>query len=414
MHQMKALPVRRLSSILASVATALRERFGLTRLAIGGGSAPALLDHLFSGTALRMRDVDLILVADRPVDQDLAHRIGEAADAPELRFMPRYIYPRRRTRSEREPVVAGWGVIWDANGTEVDLSMFHDETALQLNGLMNIDRILIPLPPERTLNEIAASLLLAGSAEAGIMQGLIEDPCGGYASWGHRSPAIVAWNAIHAAPIEASMRIVRACASKLHLAHLHAELADPLRAAILWGHERGDRFLRVRSIVKLFHDDRAGAELEMLHSLGAFKHWLTDIGDVIDHLGHNGLTHVFTQADRESRRDVDHHAAFQLAGEQGGDETSAIRLEALLLLMPPERRERVLEEVAIAEPTFAQLVRNQLPRVEKRARSKATPPNTSNTSTPNGTSNSNKRRAKRPATHTMHLASAAQTASPVA
>lgn len=367
MHQMKALPVRRLSSILASIASSLRDRFGLTRLAIGGGSAPALLDHLFSGTALRMRDLDLILVADRPVDQELARRIGEELDSPELRFLPRYVYPRRRTRTEREPVVAGWGALWDAHGVEIDLSIFHDDAALELNGLMNIDRILIPITPERSLNEIAAEMLVADSPETAMMRGLVTDVCGGYASWVHRSPAIVAWNAIHAAPIEASMRIVRACASKLHLGHLRAELADPLRAAILWGHERGDRFLRVRGIVKLFHDDRAGSELEMMHALGAFQHWLPEIGEVIERLGHGGLSSLFTQADREARRDNDHHAAFQLAGEQGGDEVSAIRLEALLLQMPEERRERVLDEVAIAEPTFASLVRNQLPRVERRA-----------------------------------------------
>ncbi|HEX7829021.1 MAG TPA: hypothetical protein VF787_05170 [Thermoanaerobaculia bacterium] len=397
---MKALPVRRLSSILASVSAALRDHFGLTKLFIGGGSAPALLDHLYSGTALRMRDLDLILVAERAVDQELARRIGEAADTPELRFMPRYIYPRRRTRSEREPVVAGWGVIWDAQGTEVDLSMFHDERALELNGLMNIDRILIPLPPEKTLNQIAAELLLSGTPELAILNGLVSDACGGYASWGHRSPAIVAWNAIHAAPIECSMRIVRACASKLHLGHLHPELADPLRAAILWGHERGDRFLRVRGIVKLFHDDRAGAELEMMNALGAFKHWLTEIGEVIEQLGHNGLAALFAQADRENRRDADHHAAFQLAGEQGGDETSATRLEALLLLMTPDRRERVLDEIAIAEPMFAQLVRSQLPRVEKRhSTTPVTPP---------------KRRAKRVTAPRIIVPTAAVAASPVA
>lgn len=368
MHQMRTHPVRRLSAILSRIGVALRENFGLTQLAIGGGSAPALLDHLFSGNALRMRDVDLILVADAPVDQELAHRIGEALDSPDLRFLPRYIYPRRRTRSEREPVVAGWGVLWDANGTEVDLSMFHDQHALDLNGLMNIDRILIPLPPGRSLNEIAADLLLCDAPETAVMRGLVSDPCGGYASWGHRSPAIVAWNAIHAAPIECSMRIVRACASKLHLSHLHPELADPLRAAILWGHERGDRFLRVRGIVKLFHDDRAAAELDMMHSLGTFKHWLHDVGAVIDRLGHGGLASLFSQADRDAKRDADHHAAFAVAGEQGGDEVSAVRLEALLLQMPQDARERVLDEISIAEPTFAGLVRAQLPRVEKRAR----------------------------------------------
>src|SRR5262245_55729102 len=125
MHRMKALPVRRLSSILATVSTVLRDRFGLTRLAIAGGSAPAILDHLFSGAALKMRDLDIVLVADDLVDEALAREIGETVDSPDLRFLPRYIYPRRRSRGEGDLWVAGWGTLWDAHGMEVDLSIFH-------------------------------------------------------------------------------------------------------------------------------------------------------------------------------------------------------------------------------------------------------------------------------------------------
>lgn len=373
MHRMKALPVRQLSSIVSVVAEELSSTFGLTKLSIGGGSAPALLDHLYSGTALKMRDFDLVLVADRPVEEELAHRIGAALDSPNMRFLPRYVYPRRRSRGENDLWIAGWGLIWDVAGMEVDLSIFHDDTALDLNGLMNVDRIRIPLPSGTSLNQTAAAMIEAGSAEAAVAAGLVEDPCGGYASWTHRSPAIVAWNAILASPIECSIRIIRACANKLHLAHLHPELADPLRAAILQGWDRGDRFIRVRSIVKLFHDDRAGAELEMMHELGAFLHWLPEIGSVIERLGPAGLTAMFHQADREGRRDTDHHAAFARAGEQGADEVSALRLEALLLQMPRSKREGVLAEIAVAEPTFASLVRNQLPRVERRHVRSATP-----------------------------------------
>src|SRR5258708_25660399 len=110
MHKMKALPVRRLSSILETVSAELHNGFGLTRLAIGGASAPALLDHLFTGSALRMRDFDLILVADRPVEQDLARRIGEAIDGADHRFLPRYVYPRPRSRHDGDLWVAGWGL----------------------------------------------------------------------------------------------------------------------------------------------------------------------------------------------------------------------------------------------------------------------------------------------------------------
>ena len=367
MHRMKALPVRRLSAIISTVDRELRETFGLTNLAIGGASAPALLDHLYSGNALRMRDFDLIAVADREVDEQLARSIGQALDSPDFRFFPKYVYPRLRSRGEDELSVAGWGLIWDAHGVEVDLSIFHDEYALALNGLMNVDRILIPMRESMTLNEIAASMLTVASAEDAVEFGLIDDPCGGYSSWVHHSPAIVAWNAIHASPIECAIRIIRACTNKLHLHHLHAELADPLRAAIVQGHDRGDRFLRVRNLVKLLHDDRAGAELEMLHALGAFAHWVPEIGEVIERLGHGALIALLHEADREGKRDAEHHAAFAAVGEQGGTEISALRLEALLLKMPPENRDRVLDEVALAEPMFATLVRGQLPHVQRRA-----------------------------------------------
>ena len=375
MHKTKSLSVRQLSAILAAVAAELRERFGLTRLAIGGGSAPALLDHLFSGTALRMRDLDLVLIADRPVEEDLARAIGEALHSPEMRFLPRYVYPRRRSREEcKELWVAGWGVIWDVRGVEVDLSIFHDAASLDLNGLMNIDRVRIPFSADRSLNRIAAEMLIAGSPEAAIAAGLVEDPTNGYASWVHRNPSIVAWNAILASPIECAIRIVRACAHKLHLSHLRPALADPLQYAIAKSPDAGDRFIRVRSLVKLFHDDRVGAELEMLHELGGFLHWLPEIGAVIDRLGHGGLHALFTKADREGRRDADHHAAFAHVGEQGGDEVSALRLEALLLSMPRSKREGVLTEIARAEPTFAEIVRNQLPRVERRVKDATLPP----------------------------------------
>lgn len=366
MHRMKALPVRRLSAIISSVAATLHERFGLRKLFIGGGSAPALLDHIYSGTALRMRDLDLILIADRPVEEQLAHQIGQALDSPDLRFLPRYVYPRRRSGSDGEVVNAGWGALWDAHGVEVDLSIFHDDTALQLNGLMNVDRILIPLSHTTSFIELAARMILAGCPKESLAAGLFSDPYGGYASWHAHHPKIVAWNAIDASPIESAIRIVRCCTNKLHLHRIHAELADPLRDAVEQGHQRGDRFVRVRNLVKLLHDDRAGAELEMLHDIGVFDHWLPEVGEVIARLGHGALITLLTEADRAGKRDAEHHAAFAAAGEQGGTEISAMRLEALLLNMRNEHRHRVLDEIAIAEPMFAALVRAQLPHVEHR------------------------------------------------
>ncbi|HYH78385.1 MAG TPA: hypothetical protein VEX86_01265 [Longimicrobium sp.] len=321
MHGMKPLSLPRLGEILAIVAAGVRRELGPCRLAIGGGSAPALLDHLYAGTPLCMRDLDLILVAGRPVEAELARRIGAALDGPAMRFLPQYVYPRRRARASGDPWTAGWGVLWDSRGVEVDLSMFHDETALALNGLLDVDRILVPLPPDRPFEATVAAMQAAGSAAAARSGMLIDDPSGGYAAWSRRTPAIAAWHAVEASPVECAMRIVRTCVNKLGLVRLPAALAEPLRDAIARGPECGDRYVRVRTLIKLLHDERAGVELEMLQELGGFARWLPEIGAALDRAG--GV----------------------------GD------LKVLLRVMSPAQRERVLAEFAVAEPGFASRVR---------------------------------------------------------
>lgn len=359
MHEMKAVPLARLAAIVARVIPVLHEA-GLTDVSIGGASAPALLDHLLAGAQLRMRDFDLIAVAGRPVDAALLRRIGETLDAPDFRLLPRYIYPRKRSRGGPELWTAGWGAIWDARGVEVDVSVFHDEAAIELNGLMNVDRIRIPVDGA-DLVEVAGRLLRAGSGDAAVAAGLVLDPTGGYAGWTMGAPSLVTLPAVHASPIECAIRVVRTCATKLGLAHLEERLAAPLRAAIRGGHLRGDRFLRVRNVIKLLHDAPAGVELEMLHALGAFAHWLPEIGELVDRLGPGRLSTLFAEADRGKRWTGAHRDAFTAAGEQGGDAISGLHLEALLLEMAPAARQRLLEEVAAAEPTFAALVGSQLP-----------------------------------------------------
>src|SRR6185295_11577737 len=96
--------------------------------------------------------------------------------------------------------------------------------------------------------------------------------------------------------------------------------------------------------------------------------------ETIERLGHGGLIATFAQADREGRKDMQHHVAFAEAGQQGGDELSALRIEALLLNMTIAKRERVLDEIAVAEPLFATLVRKQLPHAARRTPKRAPRP----------------------------------------
>ena len=292
MHQMKALPVRRLSSILASVSAALRDRYGLTRLYVGGGSALAMLDHLFSGAALRMRDLDMSSSPIGPSTASWRCASARRSTPPELRFLPKYVYARRRTRSAREPVVAGWGALWDAHGVEVDLSMFHDDSALELNGADERRS-----HPHSTAARQDVERDRGGDPDDGVGRG--RNPRG----FGRRSVRRLrqlgatahppSWPGMRFTPRPSNARCA-SCAS----APARCTAPSPPRARR--SSPRGDplgtrarRLLPARArLVKLLHDDRAVAELEMMHSLGTFSR-PPEIGEVIERLGQGPRPSLF-------------------------------------------------------------------------------------------------------------------------
>ncbi|NUM41768.1 MAG: hypothetical protein HUU45_09080, partial [Leptospiraceae bacterium] len=60
----------------------LAQHFGIKDIFVGGGSSRAILDHLYDGKPLEMRDLDIFVVAGREVTEDWARSIGQKLESP--------------------------------------------------------------------------------------------------------------------------------------------------------------------------------------------------------------------------------------------------------------------------------------------------------------------------------------------
>ncbi|MEM1182217.1 MAG: hypothetical protein AAGM22_27965 [Acidobacteriota bacterium] len=339
------LNLETLSAVSDLLLAGLEERYGYDTLWITAGSAVAVLDACLHGEPLRMRDFDLVLLAEREVTREWAGDLGEGLDRVGLRYIPRYLWTRQRFHPERpsEPWVAGWGVIFDARGLEVDLSIYHDAAAHDTNGLLDIHRVRIPINRTRPLRRVVEALR-TGSFEGAVAAGLVKDPWRGYAAWRRRSAKVVCWPPIELEPIQGAIRIVRECVQKLGQTTLDPALASDLRGAIQRGSSLDTAHLDSRNLLKVLGDDAAARELTLLAELGIFEDWLPGLGERILNLGFSALAERLREKEGTSVPRV------------------AARLAALLGPMAPKDRRAVLNAVALMEQGLAALTETLLPR----------------------------------------------------
>lgn len=323
-----------LDQIVNELSQGLQKR-GYQSLLVTAASATALLDHCFEAHPLYMRDFDLVLLADRRVTREWITELGESLSSPTLRFIPRYVWPRQRCHPQHpgKPWNAGWGIVFDADGLEVDLSIFHDAEAHDTNGLLNIHRIRLPLTQERPLSRLAEDLQHSTPAEA-LAAGWFEDPWDGYAGWRQRRAQVVAWHSIALEPIQGAIRIVRDSVQKLHQRRLQPSIARGLRRCIQRGTEVDTAYLDMRNLLKVLTDGEAARELEILEELGAFDRWLPALGRQIADLGFEALTEILDVQDPSCP-------------------WVEARLRGLLTQLTELERTEVIQAVALPEPRLA-------------------------------------------------------------
>lgn len=327
-HPEEHADFKQLSDWLKTLQTGLQEETGIDRIYIGGGAARAILDHLYFDRPLTMRDLDVFIVANRPVDEEFARRIGQKLESTDfgyfsrndLRSRPRV--PTTLPILERQKYNAGFGFFWVRdNGEILDLSIYHTKEDLHLNGVFDVETIMIVLSAETALEDFAKRAQTIPFQQL-VDAGTISDLHHGYRSWLNRDAKVVNWNEIEASPILRTFRVVRTYA-KLGRSQLPESYEKNLRYLISLSKPENPLQL-TRSLLKVLEDDHPEMQLKMLLELGVIQSWMPKLGQELSHFSVAQLKQILDQA--------------RPAVCSRGDPLSMGKFRALLEFAPPEER----------------------------------------------------------------------------
>lgn len=188
--------------------TGLKMTTGIEDLYICGGSARAILDHIYTGKILQIRDLDIAVLAHCTLSVDMMKTIAEDLERQKIGFNYAHEFSSRIRMPDQIVVnagieyVAGYGFFMLApNGSILDLSFFNSRFDLELNGLMDIDTTMIVLHQGESLEEFVKKAKKM-PLNTLIKEGVVLDPHHGYVNWVCHNPNIIRWKEIHGSTSE--------------------------------------------------------------------------------------------------------------------------------------------------------------------------------------------------------------------
>ncbi|NGX53619.1 MAG: putative nicotinate-nucleotide adenylyltransferase [Chlamydiae bacterium] len=178
----------------------------------------------------------------------------------------------------RNDYVAGWGLHWiRSHGEILDLSVYHRQEDLDLNGIFDIDTVMIPLKWDATLLEFAQRLREV-SYEQLVEEGRVYDRYQGYSHWVNGEIEIVNWLDIESDPLLKIMRVVRTL-FKMERDHFTPEEEENF-AYLLKNSQVKNPLQMTRNLLKLLEDKDAAKELALLQEAHLFEKWLTPFNNL--------------------------------------------------------------------------------------------------------------------------------------
>lgn len=244
-------------------------RHGYRRLYIGGSSSREILDHIFFGAGIALRDLDVYLLKHATVHAEDISVLCD--DMRGLGFVG--IGPLREKRranpalqgAARYQYLAGYGVhLFSHEDPILSLGVLHDGSDLALNGLFDIDTTLLVVDNDRPFHRYATQVARERRSN------LVLDPHDGYRAWRQRSPQVVHWTEVERCFARNSFRLVRGLAKASRL-RLPTRLADDY-------HKRRPETVLIddpvelhRDFLKVLGDQHWAEELVMLAQLGALS-----------------------------------------------------------------------------------------------------------------------------------------------
>ena len=268
--------VRNLSQRLLRLQRALKRDLGIDGLSIGGGSARDLLDAVYLGKPLAMRDLDLVAVAGHALAPQEVQRVGQVLksamkDVGDV--SP--VESRRRgnpflPEPQRYQYNAGFGIFLNAkDGLIYDLSLFHGPRALNLNGALNIDTIRIPLRRGRSLEQQIQHWRGRSYSDV-VRHGLVVDAHGGYGGWQRHDLRVAHATEVASKPVLWTIRLARSF-GKAGYRRLPVEVLKLLRKSDQKNSGRPAPQLIARYVARLLADKDSAREWAMVKQAGVLQ-----------------------------------------------------------------------------------------------------------------------------------------------
>lgn len=330
------------SAALEAVRLGLKERFGISELFIGGGSARALLDAMYLGRALDMRDLDVFVIAGPEVNETKARAVGEELESKTVGvFSADDLRPRPRgnpalPEPARSLYNTGFGFFFKHDEDIFDLIMVKTKADLDLNGLFDFDSVLLKVGDEG-LESVLGKVAQQAPADL-IKAGVLSDAHQGYEHWLSGLGTVAHWAEVEREPASQSLRVARSL-TKIGHQEVPAELLPRLRRGVDADDRRTNPLQIVRGFMKILEDKKAVSELLMIKDTGVLRRWCP------------ALERLFSKHDRLSLERL----------VKGG--SAEDRLERILDAMPAGDRLRLLRDLrAVKVAADPELVRQQIER----------------------------------------------------
>lgn len=265
---------------------ALEQSTGIQQIYICGGAARAILDHIYMDKPLKMRDLDIAILAHRKLNGDEVRLVAQSLEQLKIGALISNSFdfrPRLPTSIPFQPdteYYAGYGFfLLTSNGMILDLSFFENEQDFELNGLMDIDTVKILLQRGESLIQFVEKAQKV-SLNSLILEENVLDPFQGYSHWIMGDPSIIHWETIEADPHLLLFRLVRSY-RKANLIPLPKDLWRKFHNLCASTKPKNSRRMS-EHLLRVLNDESAHKELKLLQELGVFQHWLPELSSLIE------------------------------------------------------------------------------------------------------------------------------------
>jgi nicotinamide mononucleotide adenylyltransferase len=256
------------SDDLELILQSAHKQFDVNEIFIGGGTARSLILSMLQGKPFVFRDFDLVFSANRTVTEERTRAFGLELEKMQLgKFSQENLRPRPRYNPALDPIEArgynaGFGFfVHSSQGVEYDISVYHSPEALNLNGIMDVDKFQIRLKIGESLRTLVRNSQRFRAAivdPANALSKLLEN----------RPPTVANWHEVSKSPAMTSIRVVRTLA-KFAALPLDEFTQQKFRALI--AQEATPDVLQIsRNLLKLFEDSLWAQEFRALVEMGLF------------------------------------------------------------------------------------------------------------------------------------------------